>query len=194
MNPKSFAVFAASIVCITLAGCHKQVAVKTPPQPVTTASNNTASTTHATTPPAAPVQTASNTRPSMPDEATRARIQELLDRIQDVYFDYDKNNLRPDALDALKTDAHTLAEIIKQYPEFKLTVEGYCDERGSEEYNLALGDERAKRAQEYLVQLGLPANQLKTVSYGKERPVCTEHDEACWQRNRRAHITQAQSS
>jgi peptidoglycan-associated lipoprotein len=130
----------------------------------------------------------------MPDEATRARIQDLLNRIQDVYFDYDKNNLRQDALVALKSDAHTLADIIRQYPNFKLTVEGYCDERGSEEYNLALGDERAKRAEEYLVTLGLPENQLKTVSYGKERPVCTEHDEACWQRNRRAHITQAQSS
>ena len=128
----------------------------------------------------------------MPDAATRARIQDLLDRIQDAYFDYDKHTIRPDAEVALKQDGQTLADIIRQYPDFKLTVEGYCDERGSEEYNLALGDARAKQTKEYLAGLGLPANQLRTISYGKERPVCSDHDEACWQRNRRAHITQQQ--
>jgi peptidoglycan-associated lipoprotein len=194
MNSKLLAGMTATMICFSFAGCHKQVAVKTPRAPVVTASNNSATTTQQAPRPAAPVQTARNTPPAMPDDATRARIQDLLNRIQDVYFDYDKNNLRPDAMAALKSDAHTLADIIRQYPNFKLTVEGYCDERGSGEYNLALGDERAKRAEEYLVMLGLPENQLKTVSYGKERPVCTEHDEACWQRNRRAHITQAQSS
>ena len=128
----------------------------------------------------------------MPDAATRARIQELLNRIQDAHFDYNKHTLRPDAEEALRKDAQTLAEIIRQYPEFKLTVEGHCDERGSEEYNLALGDARAKQAKDYLAILGLPAKQLLTVSYGKDKPECTEHDEACWQMNRRAHITQAQ--
>src|SRR6266853_1319279 len=112
------------------------------------------------------------------------RIQDLLDRIQDAYFDYDKHTIRPDAEATLKQDGQTLADIIRQYPDFKLTVEGYCDERGSEEYNLALGDARAKQAKEYLAGLGLPANQLRTISYGKERPVCSDHDEACWQRNR----------
>jgi len=128
----------------------------------------------------------------MPDAATRARIQELLDRIQDAYFDYDKHTIRPDAQAALQKDAQTLADIIKQYPDFKLTVQGYCDERGSEEYNLALGDARAKQAKDYLASMGLPGDQLRTISYGKDKPVCTEHDEACWQKNRRAHITQAQ--
>ena len=127
----------------------------------------------------------------MPDAATRARIQELLDRIQDAYFDYDKHNIRPDAETTLKADAKTLTDIITPYPDFKLTVEGHCDERGSDEYNMSLGDARAKQAKEYLTSLGLPANQLAVVSYGKERPQCTEHDEACWQKNRRAHITQA---
>ena len=127
----------------------------------------------------------------MPDAATRARIQELLDRIQDAYFDYDKHNIRPDAETTLKADAKTLTDIITQFPDFKLTVEGHCDERGSDEYNMSLGDARAKQAKEYLTSLGLPANQLAVVSYGKERPQCTEHDEACWQKNRRAHITQA---
>lgn len=128
----------------------------------------------------------------MPSEATKAQIQELLSRIQDAYFDYNKHNLRPDAETALAADAKTLADILKQYPDYKLTVQGYCDERGSEEYNLALGDKRATEAKEYLASLGIPGPQLQTISYGKERPVCTEHDEACWQRNRRAHITQEQ--
>jgi len=128
----------------------------------------------------------------MPDAATRARIQELLDRIQDAYFDYDKHTIRSDAQAALQKDAQTLAEIIKQYPDFKLTVQGYCDERGSEEYNLALGDARAKQAKDYLATMGLPGDQLRTISYGKDKPVCTAHDEECWQKNRRAHITQAQ--
>ena len=130
----------------------------------------------------------------LPDAATRARIQDLLNRIQDAYFDYNKHTLRPDAEAALKTDAQTLADIIKQYPDFKLTVEGYADERGSDEYNLALGDARAKQTKEYLSNLGLPGNQLATISYGKDKPVCTEHDEDCWQKNRRTHITQAQAN
>jgi len=130
----------------------------------------------------------------MPDAATRARIQDLLNRIQDAYFDYNQHTLRPDAEAALKMDAQTLADIIKQYPDFKLTVEGYADERGSDEYNLALGDARAKQTKEYLSNLGLPPNQLAVLSYGKDRPVCTEHDEECWQKNRRTHLTQAQAN
>jgi len=128
----------------------------------------------------------------MPDQATKNQIQELLNRIQDAYFDYNKHNLRPDAQQALVADAKTLGEILKQYPDYKLTVQGYCDERGSEEYNLALGDKRATQAKEYLASLGVPDSQLNTISYGKEKPVCTEHDEECWQRNRRAHIMQEQ--
>lgn len=142
-----------------------------------------------------PSRAASSTpAPRLPDAATRARIQDLLNRIQDAYFDYNKHTLRPDAEAALKMDAQTLADIIKQYPDFKLTVEGFADERGSDEYNLALGDARAKQAKEYLSNLGLPGNQLATISYGKEKPVCTEHDEDCWQKNRRTHITQAQAN
>ncbi len=133
-----------------------------------------------------------HTASKMPDQATKDEIQVLLDRIQDAYFDYDKHNIRPDAQTALVADAKTLGEILKQYPDYKLTVQGYCDERGSEEYNLALGDKRANQAKDYLASLGVPASQLKTVSFGKEKQICDEHDEACWQKNRRAHITQEQ--
>lgn len=130
----------------------------------------------------------------MPSAETKATIQTLLDRIQDVYFDYNKHALRPDAESTLEADAKTLREILKDYPTYKLTVEGFCDERGSDEYNLALGDARARKAEQFLETLGLPASQLRTVSFGKEKPVCTEHDESCWQKNRRAHITQDQAS
>jgi peptidoglycan-associated lipoprotein len=192
MNSRILACAAVTALSLTFAGCAKKVAAKAPqpPAPVQTA------TAPAATPAPArnysqPAQTAQATQPRLPDAATRARIQDLLNRIQDAYFDYNKHTLRPDAETALRTDAQTLADIIKQYPDFKLTVEGFCDERGSDEYNMALGDARAKQTKEYLANLGLPDNQLATISYGKEKPVCTEHDEECWQKNRRTHITQA---
>jgi peptidoglycan-associated lipoprotein len=83
---------------------------------------------------------------------------------------------------------------LKDYPAYRLRVEGYCDERGSAEYNLALGDRRAVSAKDYLVQIGIPAARLNVVSYGKEKPVCDEHDEACWQKNRRIHIADADAN
>jgi len=144
---------------------------------------------------AEPQRTASApTRGSVPDAETKIRIQDLLNRIQDAYFDYDKHEIRADAQSALREDARTLSTILKDYPAYKLTVQGFCDERGSAEYNIGLGDARAKKSKEYLVSLGIPANQLQTVSFGKERPVCTDQNEDCYQKNRRAHITQEQST
>lgn len=185
---------ALTLACITVSACKKNVATAKPPAPIPAGTTAGSTPRRPTTPPAAtrPAQVAANTPSRMPDAATRARIQDLLNRIQDAYFDYDQHTIRPDAQTALKTDAQTLADIIRQYPDFKLTVEGHCDERGSEEYNLALGDARAKQAKEYLADLGLPGDQLKIISYGKDKPVCADHDEDCWQKNRRAHITQAQ--
>src|SRR5260370_39491447 len=179
---------------MTFSGCKKKVAATTPPPPPPAATPAPPAPAPRETPrsPAPTPAAAPSTLSRMPDAATRARIQDLLDRIQDAYFDYDKHNIRPDAESALKSDAPTLAEIIRQYPDFKLTVEGHCDERGSEEYNLALGDARTKQAKDYLASLGLPGGQLRTISYGKDRPACSDHDEACWQKNRRAHITQEQ--
>ena len=195
MKMRVFAATTAAAAFLMVTACHKTraLAKAPPPMPQQTASAPMPDRT----PPRAAVTPApsreSQSTSRMPDAATRARIQDLLDRIQDAYFDYNKHDIRPDAQKTLVEDSHTLAEILKQYPDYKLTVEGYCDERGSEEYNLALGDARAKQAKEYLVGLGIPAEQLKTVSYGKEKPVCTDHDESCWQKNRRAHITQEQS-
>ncbi len=127
----------------------------------------------------------------MPDEATRQRIDQLLAKIEDAYFDYDQHALRPDAIQALQADSTELRDILKGYPDYKLTIEGYCDERGSAEYNLGLGDARAKSAKDYLVQVGIPDGQLAVMSYGKEKQVCQEHSENCWQKNRRIHIIAA---
>ncbi len=193
MRSRFLAAMAVTVLCGTFSACAKKVATAPPPAPYKGTADTPAPARAATQQsPARNEVAATNERSRMPDAATRASIQELLNRIQDAYFDYDKHTLRPDAEVALKHDAQTLSDIIRQYPDFKLTVEGHCDARGSEEYNLALGDARAKQAKEYLATLGLPENQLQLISYGKDRPVCNDQDEACWQKNRRAHVTQAQ--
>jgi len=89
-------------------------------------------------------------------------------------------------------DADALRRIFADFPNATVMVEGHCDERGSAEYNLGLGDRRATSARDFLVSLGVSGDRLKTISYGKERPTCTESDEACWQRNRRAHFSVGQ--
>jgi peptidoglycan-associated lipoprotein len=183
------AVTAAAL--LTAVSCTKKVAVAPPPPPAPAATPAPA-TQRAVAParPAAstPTRQAAAPAPRLPNAATRARIDELLARIEDAYFDYDQHSLRPDAIKALQSDSAELRDILKDYPSYKLTIEGHCDERGSAEYNVALGDARAKAAKDYLAQVGIPSDQLSVVSYGKERPVCEEHDEACWQKNRRVHI------
>src|SRR5665213_1452063 len=121
----------------------------------------------------------------------RATLNERLAHMQDALFDYDKATIRADAGTALKDDFTVIRGILANYPSQKLIVEGGADERGSEEYNLALGDKRAHAAEEFLVSMGIPQSQLTVISYGKDRPVCTESTENCWQKNRRAHITAA---
>ena len=195
MKTRYMACVAITALSVLWTGCAKKVASKTPPPPAPISNPAPSAPARSATQqssPRQPVERAANTPSRMPDAATRARIQDLLNRIQDAYFDYDKHTLRPDAETALRSDAQTLSEIVRQYPDFKLTVEGHCDERGSEEYNMALGDARAKQTREYLATMGLPGDQLRTISFGKEHPVCSDHDEDCWQKNRRAHLTQAQ--
>jgi peptidoglycan-associated lipoprotein len=112
--------------------------------------------------------------------------------LQDVYFDYDKSDVRGDARDTLTSDANAIKSILNDFPNSTIVVEGHCDERGSAEYNLGLADRRASVARDFLVQLGIPAERLKTISYGKERPQCSESNESCWQKNRRAHFSPGQ--
>jgi peptidoglycan-associated lipoprotein len=188
---RGMAIIAVATLSLTIAGCaKKKVAAATPPPPAS--QPETTSTPPVSTPsqPArsAPATAEAPRRSDFPDAATRARIDELLARIEDAYFDYDKHTLRPDAIQALEGDSKELRDILKDYPKYKLTIEGHADERGSAEYNMALGEARAEAAKAYLVQVGIPGDQLSVVSYGKEKPICSEHDEACWQKNRRIHI------
>ena len=137
----------------------------------------------------------SSSVPPPPARTTGAVIPsgEILGReAQDVYFDYDKNDIRADGRETLTKDADVIKRILAADPTFTIVVEGHCDERGSEEYNLALGDRRALAVKEFLVQLGVPGDRLKTISFGKERPVCTDENEACYQKNRRGHLAPAQ--
>jgi peptidoglycan-associated lipoprotein len=186
------ALAAAGLFIFATACAKKPVAVSTPPLPAPAPVSTPAARATTPTPPArreTPAQPVAQVKPSTyPNAATRARIDELIGRIQDAYFDYDQHTLRNDAITTLAADSKELATILQQYPGYKLKIEGYCDERGSAEYNVALGDARAKAAKDYLVNAGVSANQLDTVSFGKEMPVCTDHDEACWQKNRRVHI------
>jgi len=103
--------------------------------------------------------------------------------VKTIYFDFDRYEIRPGDATTLEADAAWL-----KTNDVLILIEGQCDERGTGEYNLALGDRRARAAMNYLVSLGVRAGRISTVSYGKERPVCTEHTEACWALNRRAHV------
>ena len=112
-------------------------------------------------------------------------LSELFEQnVKDAYFDFNKSDIRGDARDNLAKTA----EFLRSYPQIRVTIEGHCDERGSTEYNIGLGERRAQAAKNYLISLGIPTDRMDTVSWGKERPFCTEHDEACWQQNRRAHF------
>jgi peptidoglycan-associated lipoprotein len=173
----TLAVFAAALV---LAGCAKKVL-----EPIPTG------VPAAVTPQAAPPEAAGE--PSMEMEpvpqaraagqapgAKRAPIEEV-----DVYFEYDSFDLSPRAKKVL-ADA---AAFLNDHPGVKVQIEGHCDERGTSEYNLALGERRAKAAHEYLVFLGVDAKRLSTVSYGEERPVDPGHNEQAWAKNRRVHFS-----
>lgn len=104
----------------------------------------------------------------------------------DLYFDYDRYALKLSEAD--KVTLGEIAELLKKNAERVAAIEGHCDERGTSAYNLALGERRAKAAKQYLESQGVPPAQIQTTSFGKERPVCTDHNKTCWQKNRRAHV------
>lgn len=129
------------------------------------------------------------TAPIAPAAATAAAgpsEQELFERnVKDIFFNYDKYDLRPADAAVLKADT----EFLQAHSNWKIVISGHCDERGSEEYNMALGSNRANSVRSELVKLGISSDRMRTISYGKEKPFCTEHDESCWQQNRRAHFS-----
>ncbi len=131
--------------------------------------------------------------PPPPPPARTVTLEERLSGdVQDAYFDYDKSDIRSDARDALTRDAGALKAILNDFPNASIVIEGHCDDRGSAEYNLGLGDRRANSAKDFLQQIGVAADRLKIVSYGKERPQCTDQNEECWQKNRRVHFAPGQ--
>jgi peptidoglycan-associated lipoprotein len=129
-----------------------------------------------------------NTAAPPPTPTAQPSVAELFaQNVRDAFFDFNKSDIRPDARDALTKTA----EFLRSYPQVRVTIEGHCDERGSTEYNLGLGERRAQAAKNYLISLGIQAERMETVSWGKERPFCTSHNEDCWQQNRRAHFVQS---
>ena len=124
------------------------------------------------------------TTPPPPPQITETEEQMFARNVQDVFFEYDSYDLRPDA----QTSLTQAAQFLQQHANLRFTVEGHCDERGSTEYNLALGDKRAAAVKEALTKGGVNSSRVNTISYGKEKPFCTESNEQCWQQNRRGHF------
>jgi peptidoglycan-associated lipoprotein len=126
------------------------------------------------------------TMPAPPPPPAAGPTEEELfsQNVKDIYFDYDKSDIRADQQSSIQANI----AFLKQHPNIHFTVEGHADERGSTEYNLALGDSRAGAVQSALTQGSVSGSNIKTISYGKEKPFCTESNEACWQQNRRGHF------
>jgi peptidoglycan-associated lipoprotein len=144
------------------------------------ASRKQVTTAEPAPPPPPPTETTPETPPpSPPPEPEKPKLT-----LQDAFFDFDDFSLRSDAKAALDNDA----KFMEQNAGVNVVIEGHCDERGTVEYNLALGEKRARAARDYLVSYGIPASRMTTISYGKERPFDPGHDEEAWAKNRRAHF------
>ncbi len=122
--------------------------------------------------------------PPPPPPPSLTEQQLFAQNVQNIYFDYDKADVRPDQQGSLQADA----QFLQQHPNIHITIEGHCDERGSTDYNLALGTNRAETVKNALIQSGVGGDRIKIISYGKEKPFCTESNESCWQQNRRGHF------
>jgi peptidoglycan-associated lipoprotein len=184
VSTASASLVAAALLMSACGGNKPPVARPTPPPP------EPPPTAAASRPPAPPEPVAEPTIvPPEPvrDDAIRSASLDDLNRnspLKPVFFDYDSSDLSPAAQSALDENA----TLLKRYGTWTVTIEGHCDERGSAEYNLALGERRAVAARAYLLSLGVAADRLRTVSYGKEFPFDAGHDEGAWAKNRRAHF------
>ncbi len=182
------------VLGVVAAGCAKRpattsVAAPPPSAPAPAAPPATPAPAPSTPAPAAPVpSTPSTPAPAPAPAATTARPAPAefasIPELKDIHFDFDKYDIRPDAARTLDANAAWLKSNGTQL----LLIEGHCDERGTNEYNLALGERRAKSAMNYLVSQGVQASRITIISYGEERPLCTEHTETCWAQNRRDHF------
>jgi peptidoglycan-associated lipoprotein len=171
------------VMAITLTGCPKKQPA-TQPEEIQVDTDDMSEVPEEITP--APSMTEEDeVAPGLPSDVEELN-QYLRDRglIDDVYFDFDQSELRAEAREQLSRNAAWL----RDNPGYTAQIEGHCDERGTNEFILALGEDRATSAQSYFVSLGVDSGRLSTISYGEERPACTESTESCWQRNRRAHF------
>lgn len=169
----------ALIAAVAVVGCKSAPPPPPPPAPVV---QEPVTNVTPKAEPAGPVDPVEEPQPKSLEDIQAAAVQGGL--LGDVFYDFDKFDLREDAKSRLARNA----EWMKQNPSFTFSVQGHCDERGTNEYNIALGQRRSTSAVDYLVSLGVPANRFNTISYGEERPYCTESNEGCWQKNRRAHF------
>lgn len=182
MSRKSLVWMVMILVLPILYGCPKKKP-QTPDETLAVETTPVEEPTRTPPPPPPPVQ-------DMQEEGLPADLAELnrviFERglIGDVFFAFDQSDLTDEARQRLASNAG----FMREFPQYQFTIEGHCDERGTNEYNLALGQRRANAAKDYLASLGIAAARLRTISYGEERPFCTESDEACWARNRRAHF------
>src|SRR5579884_1406391 len=187
MNRKTMDLFASFVFLIVMQACNRKVE--------STAVKSEGTTGPVAKAPATPPTSDRDLIEAIPPVSSREQVpkQAALGvpkkafQFQDAFFDYDKALLHPEDKAKLQENA----KILKEHPEMKMVIEGHCDERGTTEYNLALGNRRAEAAKQYLINLGVQPSQLSTISYGKEKPFCFEHNEACFRENRRAHFVSA---
>jgi len=190
---KVFVLSAAVILTalILFTGCHKKVSTRpeeAPPQPVTS---------QPVTPQPVTLQPEPVQQPKAPEKISEKKVESVVSSditpayaegkegmFADILFEYDKYDVK----ESYKSELQAVAAWMTKNSSTKVSVEGDCDERGTNEYNLALGDRRAKAVKDYLVSLGVLSSRIETISYGEEKPVCTEQSEECWAKNRRAHL------
>ena len=186
MRHTQFAVVAVLVIALGAGACGKKkppVARPLPPPPSSTTTGNTVPAPPTPVPDTTPIPP----EPKITDDPLMAGNLDEINKnspFQPVFFRLDSFEIEGPAQQALSTNA----SILKKYPSWVITIEGHCDERGTAEYNLALGEKRALAARAYLLSLGVPADRLRTVSYGKEFPFDPGHDESAWSKNRRAHF------
>lgn len=162
-------------IALLLSGC---------PKKVETAQEVAAVKEEKAAPPAPMAQPEPPPAPKVMETPVLKEAEVPVHSLTDAYFDFDKYTIRSDARAALENDARWL----KNNPNARVKIEGHCDERGTNEYNLALGERRAQAVKRFLIALGVEPKRLSTISYGEERPVCTERNETCYQKNRRGHL------
>ena len=181
------------VVCLCavlgITGCARRApaAAPVPPPPAATAPAPPAPTPPPPKPPPPPPVPPSTAAPLTEDELFRRKTLDELNAerpLVNVFFDYDESVVRDEARGPLQKNADWL----RRWTSTRITIEGHCDSRGSGEYNIALGDRRAAAVREYLINLGIPADRILTVSKGKEQPFCRDETEGCWQQNRRGHF------